>query len=380
MGWLALPAIAVAFVAVPGLTGVPRRVVDGCAEWIGLAGGLELLSVVGFVVAFKLVFGARVRWRDNVPAGLRAVGATILLPAGGLVGPALGARSGSCERTCGELIARPTVAFVLITAIPGLIVLGVVGLLLSLGWLPGPHDPARTLAAAGAAVTLLAGLWLIPRPSPIERRHRGPVRRIARGLRVVREGAEQARALVRSRNWKLLGAFGYYAFDNAVLWAAFRAYGPAPRLTVIVMGYLVGSLGSALPVPAGVGAVEGGLIGALVLYGAPVLPATGAVLLYRGISLLLPVGISGCAWALVPAAKLRVGIAQSRERSRSAQPAIKNVLAERVPVGLVEPLRPVVAAHDADLHGVEAVVAGDSLRRAQQRSTHPGRTAIAGHD
>jgi hypothetical protein len=53
------------------------------------------------------------------------------------------------------------------------------------------------------------------------------------------------------------------------------------------MGYLVGSLGSALPLPAGLG-LAGGLIGALVLYGAPAAPAAAAVLLYRGITISLP--------------------------------------------------------------------------------------------
>jgi uncharacterized membrane protein YbhN (UPF0104 family) len=72
-----------------------------------------------------------------------------------------------------------------------------------------------------------------------------------------------------------------------------------------VMGYLVGSLGSVVPVPGGLGAVEGGLIGALVLYGAPAGQAAGAVLLYRGVSLLLPVGLGASAWAVLPVARLR---------------------------------------------------------------------------
>jgi uncharacterized membrane protein YbhN (UPF0104 family) len=80
------------------------------------------------------------------------------------------------------------------------------------------------------------------------------------------------------------------------------------------MGYLVGSLGAALPMPAGLGAVEGGLIGALVLYGAPAGPAAGAVLLYRGVSLLLPVALSACAWALLPLARLRLQAADRRTR------------------------------------------------------------------
>ena len=74
----------------------------------------------------------------------------------------------------------------------------------------------------------------------------------------------------------------YYAFDNAVLWAAFHAYGNAPPVSVIVMGYLVGSFGAAVPVPAGLGAVEGGLIGALVLYGAPAASASAKALAESG--------------------------------------------------------------------------------------------------
>lgn len=68
-------------------------------------------------------------------------------------------------------------------------------------------------------------------------------------------------------------------------------------LSVIVRdGYLVGSLGTVLPVPAGIGAVNGGLIGALVLYGAAPIPAAGAVVLYRGLSLSLAVTLNGATW------------------------------------------------------------------------------------
>lgn len=64
--------------------------------------------------------------------------------------------------------------------------------------------------------------------------------------------------LLVAENWKLAGALAYYAFDNAVLWAAFHAYGGTPALEVVVMGYLVGSLGSTLPLPGGLG-VAGGM-------------------------------------------------------------------------------------------------------------------------
>jgi hypothetical protein len=54
------------------------------------------------------------------------------------------------------------------------------------------------------------------------------------------------------------------------------------------MAYLIGQLGNWLPVPGGIGGVELGLVGALVLYGLPALTATAAVLLYRVIELWIP--------------------------------------------------------------------------------------------
>src|ERR1700761_2781215 len=72
---LVVPAIALAFLAVPVL-GFPGRLTTGCATWIAIAGGLEVLSVLGFVLAFDLVFGRGLSRRRSLGAGLRAVGAT----------------------------------------------------------------------------------------------------------------------------------------------------------------------------------------------------------------------------------------------------------------------------------------------------------------
>ena len=73
---------------------------------------------------------------------------------------------------------------------------------------------------------------------------------------------------MRSRNFLvIIGAVGYWAWDNAVLWAAFHAFGHSPPLTVILMGYLIGQLGGLLPLPGGLGGIDGGLIGTLIVYG-----------------------------------------------------------------------------------------------------------------
>lgn len=138
------------------------------------------------------------------------------------------------------------------------------------------------------------------------------MRRLAKPVSDLSDGITEARELVTTGNWKLTGALAYYAFDSAVLWAAFHAYGHAPPVGVVAMGYLVGSLAGALPIPAGLGVVDGGLVGALVLYGAPVAPAAAAVLLYRGISLLLPLALGAVGWLSRPAANRQLSAHERR--------------------------------------------------------------------
>ena len=86
----------------------------------------------------------------------------------------------------------------------------------------------------------------------------------------------------------MLGSLGYWAFDNMVLWACFHAFGVSPALTVVLMGYLIGQLGGLLPIPGGLGGVEGGLVGTLVVYGVSVRDAVAAVLAYRVIQFWIP--------------------------------------------------------------------------------------------
>lgn len=78
---------------------------------------------------------------------------------------------------------------------------------------------------------------------------------------------------------------GFLVFDQLAFWASFRAVGASPELAVIWMAYLIGQLDNWLPVPGGIGGVELGLVGMLVLYGPLALTATAAVLLYRVIEL-----------------------------------------------------------------------------------------------
>jgi putative heme transporter len=86
-------------------------------------------------------------------------------------------------------------------------------------------------------------------------------------------------------------------FDNLALYACLAAFGHAPSIWVVAMAYLVGMLANSIPVPAGLVAVEGGLVGMLVLFGArPASLVLAAVVIYRAISLWVPAVIGTVAF------------------------------------------------------------------------------------
>jgi uncharacterized protein (TIRG00374 family) len=110
-------------------------------------------------------------------------------------------------------------------------------------------------------------------------------------------GAREAVQIVRSRNLLVIaGSLGYWAWDNAVLWATFQAFDYSPPITVILMGYLIGQLGGLLPLPGGLGGIDGGLIGTLIVYGTPAAATAAAVLVYRVILFWLPLLIGAVAF------------------------------------------------------------------------------------
>jgi uncharacterized membrane protein YbhN (UPF0104 family) len=137
------------------------------------------------------------------------------------------------------------------------------------------------------------------------------------GLGAAADGVEEAIALLRAHSFGVVvGSFAYMAFDIAALGFGFAAIGPAPAFGVLVLGYLIGQLGGNLPLPAGLGGIEGGLVGTFALYHQPVAGATAAVLVYHAISLWMP-ALLGSA-ALV---KLRKTLAREHRPYTGCAPA-----------------------------------------------------------
>jgi uncharacterized protein (TIRG00374 family) len=73
-----------------------------------------------------------------------------------------------------------------------------------------------------------------------------------------------------------------------MMWATYKAVGVTIPLSVLMMGYLIGQLGGLLPLPGGIGGVDGGLIGTLIVYGAPAAATATAVLAFRVILFWVP--------------------------------------------------------------------------------------------
>jgi uncharacterized protein (TIRG00374 family) len=93
---------------------------------------------------------------------------------------------------------------------------------------------------------------------------------------------------VRSGDAALAGSFSFWFFNIAILWASFHAFGHAPSIWIIAMGFWVGMLGNLLPLPGGIGGVDGGMIGAFSAFGVDFGLATVAVLVYRAFAFWLP--------------------------------------------------------------------------------------------
>jgi uncharacterized protein (TIRG00374 family) len=285
----------------PGLDEVRARFADARPGWLALAVALEGLSGVSYVAMFRPVFCPAMSWRTSWEIAWSELAVGSLLPASGAGGLALGAwilRQGGMP---GEKIARRSVAFFLVKSSVNFVAVAVIGTLMALG-LAGPHRSLLlTALPAGMSVLTIAAVVGISRLGPGSAPAADAVRvkRLFAGVRrAVVAGAAEAVAIVRSRNVPVLaGAIGYWAFDNAVLWATYHAFGASVPLTVVLMGYLIGQLGGLLPIPGGVGGIDGGLIGTLIVYGAPAAATAAAVLAYRAILFWLPLLVGGAAFA-----------------------------------------------------------------------------------
>ncbi len=278
--------VAGLLLAVPGLHGVADQVTEMKVPWLIVAVVLEILSCLGYVLAFLQVFDrAPIRFGARVALSELAFGAAVSLGGAGSV--AIGAlllveRGGPPGR-----VAELSAVLFLLTSAVNVITLVLAGLGLWTGLLSGPHNPLLSLVPAAVGTITLVFFLALPRIS--ERyvdlsgpgRMRGALREIALTIR-------HTERMIRSRDWRLLGAVGFLWFDIGVLAACFAAAGHVPPLATIVLAYQIGYLSNILPIPGSIGILDGSIVGMFVLYGTNATLVTAATVVYHAIALWIP--------------------------------------------------------------------------------------------
>jgi uncharacterized membrane protein YbhN (UPF0104 family) len=307
VGGFLVAALAALYFLLPQLAGLEEtwhRIDDGSPYWLLLGLGLTGGMFAGYVIMFRGVFvraegGARIGWRASYQITMAGLAASRIFAAGGAGGLVLTAwalrRSGMRRRR----VADTTLSFLILTYIPYVAALIVCGFGLRYGLFPGPDPFALTVVPATLALIALGvGLAVALVPTDLQRRlggwahGHGRFRRIAQvaanAPAAASAGMRDALAHLRSRDPALLGAVLFWASQVLVLWAAFRAFGDAPAAAVLVQAFFVGMLGNLLPMPGGVGGVEGGMIAAFVAFGMDAGLVVVAVLVYRAFTFWLP--------------------------------------------------------------------------------------------
>jgi uncharacterized protein (TIRG00374 family) len=296
----AFAVVGLVLLLAPGLGEVRDLLTEARPEWVALAVAFEAMSCVSYVLLFRPIFCQSMPWRTSWEIGLAELGAGSIVPASGAGGLALGAWILSRGGMPAERIARRSVAFFLIKSSVNFVAVAVLGTAMALGLLGPELSLWLTAVPAAGALLVIAAVLVVPRlgPGGAVASDAGKTRRALREVRkALVGGTREAVQLVRSRNLLVItGSVGYWAWDNAVLWATFHAFDFSPPITVILMGYLIGQLGGLLPIPGGLGGIDGGLIGTLIVYGIPAAAATAAVLTYRVILFWLPLLLGAIAF------------------------------------------------------------------------------------
>ena len=300
-----LGAVVFAISSLPGLGEVRSRLAEASPGWLVLALVFEIASVMAFVVAFRAIFYRRMSWKLSYEVGVAVQGTNVLLPSGGAGGLAVAAWALRRNGMPTERIVRRGVAMFMLTSSVNFATAVLAGGLLAAGILSGGGSLAFTAGPAIAAAIAIAGVIALPRvlaSRSASAPRSGRAGRIVAWLRrALHGGIGDAIMLARTGNPQIvLGSIAYMALDVATLAAAFAAIGSVPPVGVLLLAYVVGQLGSLIPLPGGVGGADGGLIAALVLYGTPLATAAAAVLAFRAFQLGVPALLGGFALARLP--------------------------------------------------------------------------------
>ncbi len=289
-----------------GLGDAMSKLSDADPLWIAIAIGFNVIAFITYIALFKAVVGGdalRLRWSETYEINMAGLAATLLFSAGGAGGIVLtywALRKAGMRR---HEVARRMVAFLTLHYAFYPIALIVFGVLLRTGVLNGKDSIELTIIPAGVAGALLVIGVLVALIPPDLGRRIAPFARGERGRAIVASAAKVPATLAEGFRFALslfahpsrgglavLGAAGFWAANIGILWASFHAFGVQVPLAVVVQGFFLGMVANLIPfAPAGVGAVDAGMIGAFVLFGLPEGTVFPAILVYRLVAFWLPI-------------------------------------------------------------------------------------------
>jgi uncharacterized protein (TIRG00374 family) len=277
--------------------------------WLGLAVFFEGVSSLAYWTLQRIAFQTR-SWFAVGTSQTASAAAARILPGGSAAASALQygmlVRAGMPPQSVASGVAASwaaTTATVL--ALPAIAVLA------GIGGTAVPHG-LRNVAYLGAAAFVVmtavgAAAFLWDRPLRLV----GRGTRAAAGLVGRRERLEslperllsQRDALRRafsSHPWlALLAALGRWGFDYLALLCVLAALSLEPEPALVLLAFASASLLGMIPItPGGLGFVEAGLAGLLVLAGVSAGDAAVATLAYRLVSFWLPLPVGAIAWWL----------------------------------------------------------------------------------
>ena len=322
-----------------GLSATLRRLRNGNPWWLGLAIPLEAWSIAAYVALFRGVFSpsdGRIGWSASYQITMAGGAATKLFAAAGSGGVALTVWALRASGLASATVAQEMICFEIVNYAVYMLALVICGFGLWIGLFAGSGPFWLTLVPALFGLVVIAVVlsmkWLA---NPSERfmlkrgehsHERGAHwwHRAASVPRALQGGLFSALKLVRSRDRSWLAAIPAWGFEIGTLWASFRAFGHSPPAAVLIMGFYVGTLANTLPLPGGIGGVEGGMIGAFIGFGVDGRLAVLAVLAYRTISYWIPLLPEGVAylqlrrtvgdWRAHPSDPLTAGVHSSDDR------------------------------------------------------------------
>jgi uncharacterized membrane protein YbhN (UPF0104 family) len=305
------------YVVAPSLAGLldawPR--LEGVRpSWFAVLAGLEVASFVAlwWLTGIALTQPARphARWRDVASAQLAGNAASRVLPGGAATGGLVQGRMLVAGGHPGSRVASALTAVGVLTT----------GVLLTLPVLtvpaviigpPPAHQLQLGLAISLFLAVVIVGLGVTVLTLPrllaaigfgvggLVHTVRRSVTATGTALALSRQRARVAAAF-RGNWWRsVMAASANRMLDYAALVAAVVAVGGQARPSMVLLAYVVAAALAMVPItPGGLGFVETGLTGTLVLAGVAADAAVVATLLYRLASFWMPIPMGALAWAV----------------------------------------------------------------------------------